>query len=74
MTQRHELETPEDRAAYDLCLAFGFEPFTCVQIGERRCAGYEGDYYMNWARDRVDEFIAIRATLSPGQGTQTEKS
>lgn len=53
--------TPDDQAAFDLCVAIGVEPWACVEKYERRFIGYDGDYYMNWARDRVEEFNALRA-------------
>jgi hypothetical protein len=57
---RSNLSTDEDRAAWDLCIAVGAEPFQIIlQDCERRFRGYEGEYFMNWARDKIDEAIAI---------------
>jgi len=59
---------PDDRAANELCRQLGFEPRTCVPKNERRCLGYEGDYYLNWARDKIEEAFIIAAIInSEGQ-------
>lgn len=70
MIERSELQTAEDQAAYDLCLAIGVEPWDCVPKYERRFLGYDGDYYMNWARDRVEEFMALRKAMPQGSDNQ----
>lgn len=58
---RDEMESEDDRMAYDLCVAMCAEPWGCVpdESCHPRYAGYEGDYFMNWARDRVDEFQVL---------------
>jgi len=54
--KRPELETPEDRVAWDLCVELGVTPFQSIpEQCELRFRGYEGCYYMNWARDRTEE-------------------
>jgi hypothetical protein len=63
--KRSEMESWEERAAYDLCVNFNVEPWRCVpRDPDRGFIGYEGDYYMNWAREKIQEALAIRQAIA----------
>jgi hypothetical protein len=52
-----------DQAAYDLCTELGYEPMECVPRHSRECPGFDGDYFLNWARDAIAKQMALRKVL-----------
>lgn len=73
MMTRDQLESDEDRAAWDFCQSLDVDPFMVIPAHcEPRFRGFELDYFMNWAREKVEEALAMRRTLAANFPSQEQ--